>query len=1230
MSDPKPLDACSMPLDGRHLIEASAGTGKTFTLAALYLRLVLGHDPANPARRPMLPPEILVMTFTRDATRELRDRIRARLAEAARCFAGARNPDPSDVILNGLLAAYPDVGIRRQHADHLRAAADWMDEAAIYTIHGFCQRMLQQHAFDAGHPFGLELSDDEDRITREAMEDYWRQTVYPLDEVSLAGLGTTLSGKADGRMPDVQRFMRTLRSLLARHEWRPPTDAATPIAGIQRAAAERAAAIDSLRHGVASDLAGFDQALTEAWDQKQLKRSVKPTPATWKERLRPALAAWLDNPAEPTPDIDPAQIARSTLESGVTKGGQLAAGLLEHPISAAAERLCAAQTALVEAAGPFYAHAAQWVAQRIMQTRHQRGVIGFNDMLTRLRDALAQPEAGPGLAAVIRRQFPMALVDEFQDTDPTQYRILQTIYPADTATGLVLIGDPKQAIYAFRGADLATYQRAAGAIAEDQRHTLARNFRSSAAMVDAVNTLFGQSPMGREPFHPDAIGFQPVSANGRNEALWIAGEPASGMTLWRLETDEDTTADGSVPVYRRRMAGVAADRIRGLLDRSARGEAGWRDDEGAHPIQPSDIAVLVRTGKEATLIRDALRERGLASVYLSDRDNVLQTQEAGDILIWLQAMAEPESERRVRAAIGTASLAYDWATLEAIFSDDARWEAALERFRAYADRWRRRGVMPALRQIIHDHGLARRLLARANGERTLTNLLQITELLQEAAATLDGPAALIRWLDGAMQPTGEAPGDDRILRLESDAALIKVVTIHKSKGLEYPLVFLPFICSTPSAGATPPLIRDNVDGATIDFKATEEDAAHARDRQQAEDMRLLYVALTRAVHACWLGIAPVTNGRSARVVLNETAIGRLLGYTSDDPADALDARLTAVAERSAAIRCERVTDPEPSGGIDAAPMSAPAMSHPWTYSARPPGAERWWIASYSALLEDGPRAAIPGSAEAETLAEETRQDTVPATRADADGAVPAIPPGPATGTLLHQLLEGLASRQFPAGDAPAFGSVLEQGVRSARWREWMTPLRDWLAAIVDTPLPLPDAAPLELAGLSGDAFIAELEFLVSVGQVRASRIDAIIRRHTLGGIGRPGLGESALNGMIKGYIDLVVEHEGRFWVLDYKSNAIGPTSAHYHPESLQRVVREKRYDAQYALYLLALHRLLRARLGAAYDYDTHIGGAVCFFLRGLDSPSRGIHAERPDRALVESLDQLFEEAPQHG
>lgn len=1234
MSDPQPLDVLATPLHGQQLIEASAGTGKTFTLAALYLRLVLGHDPTDPGRRPMLPPEILVMTFTRDATRELRDRIRARLAEAARCFVGARDPDPDDSILTGLLDAYPDTETRQRHADHLRAAADWMDEAAIYTIHSFCHRMLQQHAFDAGNPFALELSDDEGLITREAIEDYWRETIYPLSDDALAALGTTLSGRGDGAKPSIKRFAHTLKPLLASTEQLSVDAPQPPGPVIERQAARQAQAIESLRIAVHADLEGFDEALAEAWASKRLAASKNPVPKTWMNALRPALEAWRRNPAQRLPEIDPAKIARATLEKGVTKGNTLPEALAEHPIALAADELGEAQTALAETAGPFYAHAAQWVARRIVATRRQRGVIGFNDMLTRLRDALRQPEAGERLASVIRHQFPVALVDEFQDTDPVQYRILQAIYPSDADAGLVLIGDPKQAIYSFRGADLATYLQAASRIPETRRYTLARNFRSATSMVDAVNTLFGQSPLGSEPFRPDAIDFQRVSANGRSETLSIDGQPAPGMTLWQLQAGDEAPEGLPMPDYRRQMATIGARRIRRLLDQAREGKAGFANGADQRPVRPADIAILVRTGEEAGLIRAALREHGLASVYLSDRDNVLQTVEAGDVLRWLQAMAEPESERRVRTAVGTASLAYDWATLDGLFSDDARWEAVLEQFRDYADRWRRRGVLPALRQLIHDHALAHRLLMRPGGERALSNLLQISELLQETAATLDGPAGLVRWLDEEMQREGDTPADDRILRLESDAALIKVVTIHKSKGLEYPLVFLPFICSYRPARAAPPLIRENGDDSVIAFKATEADTQAARDRQQAEDMRLLYVAVTRAVHACWLGLAPIRQAgktKGSGIHLQESAIGRLIGCPSDATAADLGPLLTTLANRSPAIIREPVERPTPSDGTARVATTPPAMAVARTYTARAPGAERWWIASYSALLEDGPRAAIPGTAQADILAEESQQTTqAPAERSEtATDALHAIPAGPATGTLIHYLLEALANRQFPASDETVFRQIVERGLRGQRWRDWAPLLRDWLATLVETPLPLPNATPLPLNALPGDAFIAELEFLISVGRVRASRIDAIIRRHTLDGASRPGLGESDLNGMVKGYIDLVIRHEGRYWVIDYKSNALGPSNMHYDPATLRQAVMDKRYDAQYALYLLALHRLLRARLGPDYDYDTHVGGAVCFFLRGIGHSGGGLHAERPDRALVEELDALFSEEVDH-
>ncbi len=1251
MTHPTPLDPLTTPLDGRHLIEASAGTGKTFTLAALYLRLVLGHDPANPDRAPMLPPQILVMTFTRDATKELRERIRDRLAQAARCFAGVEAPDPADAILMGLLAAYPDAPERERHADHLRAAADWMDEAAIYTIHGFCQRMLRQHAFDSGNAFDLELSADESLIQREAIEDYWRVHVYPLDGAALAALGVVLSVGKGGSARSPGAFARRLRPLLGRSEILAETPADAPTRAVQAMATDWRAAIDGLRRALGPNGEGLDslsEALESAWEAKILSRGNRPKPDTWRNRLEPALREWLSSDGPRLPDIDLSQLGTEALSKACRRNQTLPETLAGHPAVEAIDALNALQTDLAGMAPALYAHAARWVDHRVEETRRQRGIIGFSDMLTRLRDALAGSTGGARLARVIREQFPVALVDEFQDTDRVQYAILNTVYRDDAdgestngATGLFLIGDPKQAIYGFRGADLATYLAAAEDVPDAQRHTLARNYRSSADMVNAVNALFGHSPLAPGQFLEKGIGFHRVAAKGRQDRLEIDGQQPPALTFWHLEAHGEDGSAESIPIprYRREMAEIGAERIQALLDKGRRGEAGFRGDGPPRPVRPADIAILVRTGKEAELIRAALNRRGLTSVYLSDRDNVLQTPEAQDVLRWLQAMAEPESERQVRTALGTASLAWDWRTLDALFSSDARWEAALEQFHDYAGLWQRRGILPALRRLIHDHAVAPRLLARPGGERRLSNLLQISELLQDAAAGLDGPASVIRWLEEAINDDGETTPDERILRLESDAALIKVITLHKSKGLEYPLVFMPFVCAYRTKQDGAPWLDHDGDEATITFEPTQEDKDAAEHRRLAEDMRLLYVGITRAIHACWLGMAavrPSARSGARTVELERSAIGRLIGCPEKAAPEAVADCLEKVSSGDAGMATEGVTPPGHTECHEAATDVRPAMASARRYHGQPPGSENWWIASYSALVAEGPKAWTPGSAQEAVLEEAVADERHPTAPPKPPGRlVPdpesphAVPPGPTTGTLVHNLLESLAARQFPGADEPPFRQVLERSLNTGRWQAWRPVIQQWLGEVTTTPVPLPDSPALRLADLAPGDFIAEMEFLVSVGNVRALEIDAIIRRHTLDDAGRPALGENDLNGMIKGYIDLVFVQGGRYWVMDYKSNNLGPADRDYDADSLRAAVMDKRYDAQYALYLLALHRLLRARLGDEYDYDQHVGGAICWFLRGIHHPSRGLHAERPERAMVEELDALFRQEVRH-
>lgn len=1230
------LEPLKVPLAGRHLIQASAGTGKTYTLAALYLRLVLGHDPRHQQRAPMLPPDILVVTFTEAATKELRDRIRTRLSAAAGCFLGRAEPSAGDAVLAGLLADFPDSAERLKHGEHLQAAADWMDEAAIYTIHGFCHRMLRQHAFDAGNPFELELTDEEARLTRLAIEDYWRENLYPLGPVELAALGLVLKG--DGSVAEISLsvFAQRLQRLLGKSRGLDRIPASPPTAALQTAATPWYEALTELRHVVQTRLDDFDAALEKGWADGVLSKGSRPTSVTWRGKLRPGLKDWLAQPQRLLPDLGGVGLdhLRSTqLAEAPRKNQSLPEALVDHPLPLAVDRLLACEASLTAEAAPLYAHASHWVDQRIADSKLQRGLIGFQDMLTRLADALAAPGSGPRLATTIREQFPVALIDEFQDTDALQCGIFRRIYgeAATENNSLFLIGDPKQAIYAFRGADLQTYLDATRDLPQ-HRHTLDTNFRSSRWMVDAVNALFGKASAAAGPFLHSEIPFHPVRANGRSDAFEVAGQQPQALTLWHLrqQNAEGDAISLSLPDYREQMAEVAAEAIARLLQQAESGEAGFRKDGELTALQPSDIAILVRSGKEAEAIREALRQRGLRSVYLSDRDNVLRTNEAQDLLRWLQAMAEPESERLVRSALGTASLAYGWPTLDALFRTDSRWEAALEQFRDYADCWRRRGILPALRRLIRDHQLAPRLLVRAGGERQLSNILQLAELLQDADAAMDGPAALIRWLDQETQRDDGSPADERILRLESDAALIKVVTIHKSKGLEYPLVFLPFICSFRPDSPSPPVISGHAGKQEVVFSIDDSMKEDAEDRRMKESMRLLYVAVTRASHACWLGMSSVLQKQQKHMTrsdLHLSAIGHHLGFDKGMGADALDGLLHGLAASDPSIVVAPVAPP-PSVSSASAAGTTPEMARARRYTATPPNAEHWWIASYSALLEDGPRAWAPGTADEDVLVEESLTPALARTEPDAD-SLHAFPRGPAAGTVLHNLLEALAGQGFPTTSDAAFSQILRNGLRGQRWRDWSGHVSAWIGSLIGTSLPLGRGTVVRLCDLEPGQFSAELEFMMSVARTSAAAIDAVIRRHTLNGSGRPALGENQLHGMLKGFIDLVVEHQGRYYVIDYKSNDLGPTDAHYHPEALREAVMGKRYDAQYSLYLLALHRLLKARLGDAYDYERHVGGAACLFLRGIHHPGHGMHAECPDRALVEELDELFRGETRH-
>ncbi|WP_104203918.1 UvrD-helicase domain-containing protein [Billgrantia saliphila] len=1323
MSEVAQLDPLAFPLHGSRLIEASAGTGKTFTIALLYVRLVLGaRSESDDAafERPLTPPEILVVTFTNAATQELRERIRARLVEAANVFLqpasgdaehadGAPGTGRSEGLFpgkekvaprDGLTAPSPRpvdgpaptpqdpllLALRDQYdpatwpacARRLQLAAEWMDEAAVSTIHSWCYRMLREHAFDSGSLFSLDLENDQTELELEVVRDYWRSFYYPLNTDELASVvrhwstPEQLHQAVRGLMPEAE----------ALNKGAPPP--AETVANAQRETAERLA---QLKAPWSVWIDECEALFEEAAQQKAFKGQSfnARSRATWLGALREWCqcdAIWPGLTEAAWKRLTPQGMAEIWLKGEPPN----------HPALAALEALQDELHALPDPYADLLTHAVHWCRARLDREQERRAEMGPNELLTHLDRALTGPNC-EALGAQIRRQFPVALVDEFQDTDPVQYRIFDCVYRIREnrrECGVFLIGDPKQAIYAFRGADIHTYLRARRDT-QGRHVTLGTNFRSSSEMVESVNRCFEFAeahPPGaflfKEADGSNPVPFHRVGAKGRKDSLTRQGKPLPAMTLWQLESDEPL----SKTAYHGEMAERCASVMVELLNEGQRGSTGFQNEQGElQPLKPSDMAVLVNGLGEARAIRQALARRGVKSVYLSDKDKVFASPVAAQLDAWLRACAEPEDDRLLRTALASTVLGLDIATLDRLNEDELAWESRVLQFRDYHRLWQRQGVLPLVRKIIHDFEVATRLLnsgpahessngmkrkalgaqeARHNvglgeltsteqrsdspvqtfvdGERVLTDLLHLGELLQHASQELDGEHALIRFLaESIAHPEGQ--GDTHKLRLESDADLVQVITIHKSKGLEYPLVFLPFICShRPTKKDDSPLRWHDAEGRLrISLEADEETLATVDRERLGEDLRKLYVALTRSRHATWLGMAPLKGGEGSAIG-QLLANGDLLGPTGFSEAlKRLKGDCAAIEIAPAPpAHAQTVTQTERDDALgEARTPTRPAREH-------------WWIASYSALRLSGDMVSAPvradlppspheseaqrngGLPEPATAMEATALEVIEEPRDSGQSEpVPSLhrfPRGPGPGTFLHGILEWSGEHGFArvARDPALREETLARRCQVRGWQPWLNTLHAWFGTLLAAPLPLPnDAGSLTLETLT--SYQVEMEFWFASRQVDTRRLDALVSAYTLpspennagASLPRPALDADTLNGMLKGFIDLVFEHEGRYYVADWKSNHLGPDDSAYSPEAMREAVAEKRYDLQYALYLLALHRLLKARL-PEYDYDRHIGGSLTVFLRGANAESRGVHAERPPRELIEALDALFQ------
>ena len=1164
----------SLPLTGCHLIEASAGTGKTYNITRIYLRLLLEQqlDVKN----------ILVMTFTRAATEELRGRIAKEIRNALEHWRELAEKD-------SFFAALTEKYTINEVYPALHNALLHLDEAAIFTIHGFCKRVLSQQAFASGIDFNLQMEADTAEIELEAVRD-WYRTIAKQDNATDYKL---LMQKWTAPESFHQAFRELLSSTIA-------VEVNSAEVVKEHFIEQKKTALITLQAGQTFVFAQLIEPHKQADSRAE----------EWQ-----ILVQWLASselhtmPKEATGVFNGSRFSRKAAEIKQ----QLRA--LFEPLKELKKQAESIEAELEKAQA--YQIAVQGIdsiRKKITQAKQRSRVMNYDDLINQLAAAIGKQD---NLAQLIREQYPAALVDEFQDTDAQQYAILKAIYQNNTAqnnegqdnSALYMIGDPKQAIYAFRSGDVFTYLAARDDA--DQQWLMDTNWRSSSNMISAYNRLFYGAPLSDTAQDVFAFGIQytPVKAAGKADKTPLS-PPGAALQFIYFPYHEDYRYKFSKELMNQDFCPVIAQwcsaEIHRLLTENS--------TIGKRALREQDIALLVRDKKEAAAMQDALRLAGYASVYLSTHDNVFLSSEARELQQVLKGILELENERLFIAALSTRYMACDAAQLQALKEDEKHWESYREQVFSLRELWLKRGFMAMALKLLHHFFLPQ----PEHHERSLTNAIQLLELLQQASQQHKQPEQLLHWL--AEQINSNSAATEAELRLESDADLIRIITQHGCKGLEYPVVFIPFATrhKDPAKFGNKTLdlfkYHNRASQQLHYFMGQDKDIIDLyREEAYAESIRLLYVAITRAEHRCYLGVAPFND-------FHLSSLGQTLKCSAETDLRQSLGELSASQPENIAVRdIEALEFPV----IRAVDNAGEQYYSPARFSGH---IERnWWLSSFSALTRNLRHGGISSPDRDQNELLNADESVVPS----AEHIRFTLTKGAAAGNLLHDILEHCDFSQ------PHWQSSMERPL--SRFNEVLdgaqcNDLSDWLQACLDTYLTKEGPS---LSDLSRTDTLRESEFYFPMEQLKGSALGKILALHRQQRNNNTEIetisldaDKSVLQGMMHGFIDLVFQWQDKYYVVDYKSTHLGNQLDDYCHTALDQNIRDNYYDLQYLLYSLALHRYLQSRR-SDYDPQLHFGGVYYLYLRGMSPGSNnGIFNTAISPELLAELDALFSGAIQ--
>ena len=1172
-----------LPIEPRLLIEANAGTGKTYTIVGIFVRLLI--------EKKVTVDQILVVTFTRKATAELRGRILNRLRSCLSALTERKESiDEDDAFLNEFLNRTED---RTDAINRLKAAVQNFDESNVLTIHGFCQKVLKEAALYTKTPFDLEVT-QRDHLLDRAVEDCWR--IF-MDRYSSTEPGKYYITKLLKIAETPDSLKNVLISLLRK-----------PYARIE------AETLDNPVEFLENVLE-LKNEMREVWEsEREVLEEIFQTTgiSRYQQHLESRKKKLVDFLYDDTYSSDTfKQLSYFTSEYLYDDGNLKNNGqpTKEHHFF----DLCQQYSDLVSDIGRVSTTILYRFNQEIKKQREllvkSSGEITYDDLLNTMENALLREEGSSELRAELLEKYPFALVDEFQDTDPVQYNIFDSIYPESSGNhSLMMIGDPKQAIYGFRGADVYTYLKAKKGNTEDV-HRLDKNFRSTPGLIEAINQIFAGD---KNSFIEDRIQFEP-SRPGKNEpkpGLLLNGSESAPLKITAFTGFESNKDSVRNTVYSQTVKEIA-----GLLEQSEEGRVLIDDKK----LEAGDIAVLVSGHKDAEEIKRRLKKVGVDAVTYS-RQKVFETFEANRLELVMKAVLNFSNNYAVNNALMSGLFGLKLDQLYELKENEKQNRELREFLEDLQDRWQQKGFYSMFRKLMIHNNRISELADLENAERVFTNLFHLADVCSRAE--LEGkldPVSLHTWFCKEMTAGDE--DDENTLLLESDQNLVKISTIHNSKGLEFPVVFCPTLWQgfDNSKKLLVEYHGEETDDSIINISQTDseqrnEAVLNSRIESVAEEVRKTYVALTRAKYECRIiwkahtnsnlsGLGAVLLGREKFIKYQDEKVkedrelsDEMFTEALEDLEDSKLIGVTFLKESELEPRTERVRWKE----------SRKSELYAHTYNGRGKLPVMHISESFSSLVHHK----SPGEPDYDQFLEEYDDALQVKQEAKKELNIFTFPRGATAGTAMHKLFED-PKFEFNAAANTSHTEIIHDVFERYGFDEkWVSVIEQMMKNVAGAKV-----GPLKMANIESGDYISEMEFHFSSAKVKSDELFEIIRNDS-----NPVISDEKVKCYMTGFIDLVVRQNGKYYIIDYKSNHLGDSYEDYSEENMEKEILAAGYDLQYHLYTAALEKYLRKKI-KDFDYERDFGGAGYLFLRGIKPGSEtGIWFHKPDLSVIEKLE----------